>query len=395
MCYSYGMKRHATQRSSTNGEIHAPSFQAVFDSRKRKVPGLWIRNGRYYAQLRIDLGNGRTAPRRIALAAENLDQAKAALEKKRTERAAGTMPTPGHRPKFADFAAEYLDSATLAQKKTGTQENERQAIGRWIAHLGGIRLDKITPTMIHSYREKRLASGRTARTANLDTVMLRNVLKHAVAAGHLERLPETKQLKQKPAQRRPLLTGEEFAALLAACRPDVTKNAKLFALYLRFLALTGSREKEALAVRLQDVDLSREIVTIGAEGIAKNHKTRDVDFSPELKALLAEMFASKPPDSSWLFPSPQRGAKDIHAKSLRESLNAVRDVAGLPWFGFHDLRHLFASRCVMAGLDYLTIASWLGHSDGGILVGRVYGHLNDSHKKAAAQKLSFFTGEAK
>ena len=77
------------------------------------------------------------------------------------------------------------------------------------------------------------------------------------------------------------------------------------------------------------------------------------------------------------------------------SLNAVRAAAGLPWFGFHDLRHLFASRCVMAGLDFMTIASWLGHSDGGILVGRVYGHLNDTHKKAAAQKLNFFAGEAK
>jgi integrase len=389
------MKRNATQRSSTDGVIHAPSFQAVFDSRKRKVPGLWMRNGRYYAQLRIDLGNGRTAPRRIALVAENLDQAKAALEKTRTEKRAGTLPKPGHRPKFDDFAAEYLDSATLAQKKTGTQENERQAIGRWIAHLGGIRLDKITPTMIHSYREKRLASGRTARTANLDVVQFRNVLRHAVAEGHIERLPETKQLKQKPAPRRPLLTGEQFAALLAACRPDVTKNASLFRLYLRFLALTGSREKEALAVRWQDVDLSREVVTIGAEGIAKNHKTRDVDFSPELKSLLAEMFAARPPDSSWLFPSPQRGAKDIHAKSLRESLNAVRAAAGLPWFAFHDTRHMFASRCVMAGLDYMTIAAWLGHSDGGILVGKTYGHLDDRHKKAAAQKLNFVTEEAK
>ncbi len=41
----------------------------------------------------------------------------------------------------------------------------------------------------------------------------------------------------------------------------------------------------------------------------------------------------------------------------------------------------------MAGIDFMTIASWLGHSDGGILVGKVYGHLADSHKKAAAKKL--------
>ena len=42
--------------------------------------------------------------------------------------------------------------------------------------------------------------------------------------------------------------------------------------------------------------------------------------------------------------------------------------------GFHDLRHHFASICVMAGIDFMTVAAWLGHKDGGILVGKVYGH---------------------
>ena len=389
------MKRTATQKADGKVVTHTASFHAVTDSRKRKVRGLWQRNGRYYAQVRVDLGNGRTAPRRIALDADNLDKAKAELERTRTERRAGTLPTTGHRPKFDDFAREYFASATFAQKKASTQGIERQALNRWMSHLGGIRLDKITAPMIHSYREKRLSLGRMVRTVNLDTVAVRNVLKLAVASGHIERLPETKQLRQKPAQRRPLVTGEQFADLLAACRPDVTKNAGLFRLYLRFLALTGSREKEALRVRWLDVDFARQIVTIGSDGNAKNHRARDVDFSPELGALLAEMFAAKPPDSTWLFPSPQRGAKDIHAQHLRMSLNAVREAAGLPWFGFHDLRHLFASRCVMAGLDFMTIAAWLGHGDGGILVGKIYGHLADTHKKAAAQKLHFFTEDAK
>ena len=106
------------------------------------------------------------------------------------------------------------------------------------------------------------------------------------------------------------------------------------------------------------------------------------------------MAASRPPDSSWLFPSPQRGPKDIAAQTLRESLLLVRKKAGLPKVGFHDMRHFFASECVMAGIDFMTVAAWLGHSDGGILVGKVYGHLADTHKKAAAKKLNFF-GDAK
>jgi integrase len=99
------------------------------------------------------------------------------------------------------------------------------------------------------------------------------------------------------------------------------------------------------------------------------------------------MAGFRPSDSSFLFPSPQRGPKNIHAKSLRESFRLVRAAAGLPWVGFHDLRHFFASQCVMAGIDFMTVASWLGHSDGGILVGKVYGHLADEHKRRMADNL--------
>jgi integrase len=390
------MKQSATQSNGQSGLNHRQSFQAVFDSRKRKVPGLWQRGEKFYAQIRTELSDGTTAPRRYSLAATNLEEAKAELEKKRTEKRAGTLPAPGYRPKFKDFTAEYLTGPILAEKKAGTQENEKQAIKRLNNHpLGELRLDKIDGTIIKAFREKRLIGGCSARTANLDVVVLRNVLKLAVDRGLLTSLPDVKQLKTKPSQRRPLLTKEQFGKLLDASTPENTKNAELFRYYLRFLALTGAREKEALLVSWADVDSTRETVTIGSGGASKNHRARTVDFSAELKALLAEMKEARPPDISWLFPSPQRGAKDEHAMSLRESLKAVRTKAGLTWMAFHDLRHFFASQCVMAGLDFMTIAEWLGHSDGGILVGKTYGHLLDSHKKAAARKLNFFTEASK
>ncbi len=388
------MERAATGNNRSQSE-HAAKFQPVHDSRKRKIPGLWKRGTRFYLQLRVDLGNGRTAPRRLALDARNLDEAKGEMDRKRTARADGKLPTRGPCPRFDEFAAEYVGGTALAQKRAATRQKERLALARWTAYLGGVRVDKITAPMVHGYREKRLAGGVTPRTVNLDTVALRNLLKFARERGLIEHLPDVRQLKQRPAPRRALLTGAEMAALFAAATAGTTKNGPLFRCYLRFLALTGAREKETLAVRWTDVDFTRETVTIGSGGASKNHKARTVDFSPELDALLREMAASRPPDNSWLFPSPQRGRRDTAAKSLRESLRLVRQRAGLPSVGFHDLRHFFASQCVMAGLDFMTIASWLGHSDGGILVGKVYGHLADTHKKAAAQKLTFFASDAK
>ena len=40
----------------------------------------------------------------------------------------------------------------------------------------------------------------------------------------------------------------------------------------------------------------------------------------------------------------------------------------------------------MAGIDFMTIPSWLGHKDGGILIGKVYGHLLDEHRQKMAAK---------
>ncbi len=92
------------------------------------------------------------------------------------------------------------------------------------------------------------------------------------------------------------------------------------------------------------------------------------------------------------FPRPSAASKDRPAQTLRESLLLVREKAGLPKVGFHDLRHFFASQCVMAGMDFMTIASWLGHSDGGIFVGKVYGHLADTHKKSGGKEIAVFHG---
>ena len=116
-----------------------------------------------------------------------------------------------------------------------------------------------------------------------------------------------------------------------------------------------------------------------ADGMAKNRKSRVVDFNPQLETHLRGMSERKAPDSDWLFPSPQRGKQDLPAKSFVETMRLVRTAPGVRRFGFHDLRHYFISYCVMAGIDFMTIAKWVGHQDGGILIGKVYGHLSNEH----------------
>jgi integrase len=372
-------------------------FEPVFDSRKQKIRGLQRRGDRYYARIRMTGSDGKSRPQRIALGKLTLDEARAELERARVDNRRGELAAPARAPGFSEFADEYLASAIHGAKRAGTRKAERLNLGYWKAHLGAIPLDKIAPPRVKGYLERRLSHGVKARTVNIELIAFYAVMKLARDRGLVRSFERVPRLRQKPAPRRALLSPVEVEALLAACQPEATKNADLLRCYLRFLALTGAREKETLQIRWEDVDFDREFVTIGAGDPedTKSGYARSVNFTPELEALLREMAENyRQPDSSFLFPSPQRGERDIPARSLRESLRQIRGRAGLPEIGFHDLRHFFASQCVMAGVDFMTISAWLGHADGGVLVGKVYGHLADAHKRRVAQNLSILKAPA-
>ncbi len=381
------MKRKATKSDKVEAVSHESRFAPVFDSRKRKVRGLVTRNGRFYAQMRVALPSGESRAIRVSLDATTLDAAKAEAEKKRTEKRSGEIHLPGKRPLFNELAQQYLESGVLAEKKKSTQEDESQSLKMWIEHLGGTRVDWIEPAQVSAFMEKRLKAGASARTVNKNLSAFNNCMNYGMTleGRPVRKLPEVARLEQKKPKKRPLLTGEQIELLLE--NAGTSKNAQLMRLYIRFLASSGCREQEALKIRKTDVNMKRGVVTIGADGDTKNSLSRDVQFNPALRQVLSELLEILPDDCTWLFPSPQRGKKDIHALSLRESFYQIRSAAGLSWVGFHDLRHYFASKCVMAGIDFMTIAEWLGHQDGGILVGKTYGHLNDEHKRKAAAKL--------
>jgi integrase len=75
-------------------------------------------------------------------------------------------------------------------------------------------------------------------------------------------------------------------------------------------------------------------------------------------------------------------------RSFRSAFERAVRKAEIADFTFHDLRHTFASRLVMAGVDLPTVKELLGHRD--ISMTMRYTHLSSDHKQMAVGKLEQF-----
>jgi integrase len=424
------MKRMATPGKHQSGATSSPrryKYTKVLDNRKHAIRGLWRRNGKFVARITVEDEAGRKKVKWVPLTAVT---AAAAQEEFRTllvERGEDRLRHIGRCPKFTDYVAEtYEQRLATAGKKPGTLVTEHVHLKQLRESIGHLTLDKIRPHHVTAHLQKLKQRGMANRTCNLALVVLRNVLKNAKVDGFIKNLPVDGIVWQRSEKKaRHLFTREEIDLF---CRAALTasKNGVEFADYVRLLALCGAREQETIKGRWTDVDFEHKLLTIGAEGDTKNREARRVDFNAGLESHLQAMLARRAPDSQWLFPSPQRGDQDTHAKTFRESLLLTRAVPGwicrnckhisfgtetlnacqqcqspqleyketvlpapLQKFGFHDCRHHLISYAVMSGIDYMTIARWVGHKDGGILIGKVYGHLSNEHAQTQAARMNF------
>lgn len=174
---------------------------------------------------------------------------------------------------------------------------------------------------------------------------------------------------------------EQFRALVENVRAKSGGWARRTGDLIEFLAYSGLRvNSEARWVTWEDIDWPRkEIIVRGDPKTGtKNSEIRRVAILPDMDLLLQRMGTNRP-----------RTGRIVEAMKCREALaRACRDV-GVQRITQHDLRHLFATRCIEAGVDVPTVARWLGHKDGGALAMKTYGHLRNEHSRQMAEKVRF------
>jgi len=365
-------------------------FKRVKDRRGSPIRGLWKRGNRYYGRIVIKEPDKPGVDRRVGLDAGTVSEAKAELERLRSNPSTGKKRARKEIkqvPRYSDYWKRYI-TAVRPLKRPNTIKSEIILLRRWESTLGQVQLSDISRAMIMQFRSTRVAAGWSGRTANLSVTVLNNLLNHAKDCGLIDELPTTglKPVRWKPRKRR-YFSHEEIERICEAA-PGSSANGKILADYIRLMAYCGSRKRETLRVKWSDVDWSMGQLMIGADGLAKNHEFRVVDFNPALERHLRTMSGMRG-ESAYLFSAPGKHDQDVPVRCLKESLDRARNAAGIPDFTFRDCRNHFISQGVMGGIDFMTIAKWVGHKDGGILVGKVYGHLSDEHARKQAMKLMF------
>ena len=155
-------------------------------------------------------------------------------------------------------------------------------------------------------------------------------------------------------------------------------QAKDCANLFRFLAFSGLRIDEARHVVWSDVDFEKGLLHVR---ITKNGKDRWIPLNSSLRQLLDQIRAERAKES------PDKSVMQVF--ECQKSIDRAAKLVGVKRITHHDLRHLFATRCIEAGVDIPTVSRWLGHQDGGALCMKTYGHLRDEHSRNEAQKVVF------
>jgi integrase len=148
-----------------------------------------------------------------------------------------------------------------------------------------------------------------------------------------------------------------------------------------FALNTGFRQASQFRLPWSDVNFETGIVT--GRG-SKSGETYHVPMNEELRGVLRGLGSRL--KSPWVFP----GLKGKTALNATNYMNRVFgpavERAGIENFHWHDLRHTFASRLVMAGVDLTTVKELVGHET--ITMTQRYAHLSPAHKLDAVESLT-------
>lgn len=296
-------------------------------------------------------------------------------------------------------------------RKRGIETVTRIKIN-FYAEFGQEPLDELSPLQIEKWRSARLKAGNKASTVNRDIAALKGALSKAIEWEiidvnpllklkliKIDSTPKIRYLnKDEEIQLREALKEREEKLRTARHQANIWRHKRgypektslhtlPFADYIKPMILislnTGLRKGELLSLKWENVNLSLAAITIEGES-AKSGKTRHIPLNKEALNTLTLWHQQCGINRGLVF-SNKLGEQITDTKKAWTSILKKADIQNFRW---HDMRHHFASRLAMSGVDLNTVRELLGHSD--IKMTLRYAHLAPEHKAQAVAKLDDF-----
>jgi integrase len=294
-----------------------------------------------------------------------LEERQEAQRKQEAERRAQTV---------AVLAETWFEEHAKRLKRPLSQRDDRRMLDRYI--LPRLGATKVTEVKRGDVEAMMAALSKTPIQANRVHALLTTIMRYATHHGlradnpcaGIRRYPENKRIVQ--------VKRAQLDALYAALEAHPNRQAVNA---IKLLVWTGARKGEVLGAKWDEFDLERG-TWIRPAARTKQKQSSAIPLNPLALKLLKEMRKAYP-DSALLFPSPIIG--DQARRDVKNLWNAIRETLGID-LRVHDLRHVFATTALEAGVPLITIAPLLGHSST-VMTAR-YAHLSDRMLREATDK---------
>jgi integrase/recombinase XerD len=214
-------------------------------------------------------------------------------------------------------------------------------------------LADIKSKTISEMARARKIAGATAATIRRDLTAVSRVLTHAESQGLYEGNPTLSFRKTLRERRDPIeLPTKE------AVETVITASPRRFGALIRAAELTGCRLDELVQAQWRDFDPKAGTLRIGK---GKGNKSRTISLSEDatrhilgtVRVLGSDVIFCH--DSGLAYANASSNFSQIcrRIEKVRPSFKRFR---------FHDLRHLYAVRALLDGMDLWTLSRQLGHT---------------------------------
>ncbi|MFT4901851.1 MAG: integrase [Lentimonas sp.] len=287
---------------------------------------------------------------------------------------------------FDTLAKRWYKNASVGLKPSSALRKQT-CINSLTKYFKGLEVRKITRLNCDDWAQKRSPKV-AATTYNYERESLVGILDYAMREGIILANPALVTKRRKLGKVAITIPSKEQFELLIKTLKESDIRYQAAAKLVQLLAYSGMRKAEANAITWADVDFNKGSFTVtGGELGTKNHEARIVPLFPALTDYLKELRAEAQ-NLAELEGRSIDAAPIVAVKDAKKALMSACKKAELSNFTHHTMRHYFVSNAIEKGIDFKTIAAWVGHKDGGLLVAKTYGHLRDTHSFEMAKLMT-------